>query len=586
MGAVTTPRGDQDKGTESLIEEVLQDVDRSLTKLRRRTRDVLELGREREELIAAIEGREVAPASTPVAQVVTESGTAIHGESKAFDLSDETPNFDPGEIAPLPTSEPTPPVMIEETLGQSAAPATDGGDIATEPAFDESTGEAAAAIAETLPQPAPVTDVATAEAPVAESHVVEAPVARAVAADDAPARDTTNEPQTSTTAWADEFAAHETVLDDAAPDPSPTAPASVSTNLDANRQAPEHTEPDSRSEVDTATPLTEVVVEYDVTESLATDPAVAELPGAMTEIAEYEIAEYEIAEYDSPGSGLGGLEPAASGHIEETVTVGAEDRSAEPDAPQISSEGDSPFAAEFEEHIEDLGGSLQASPFDLDAPPLPTSYRPRSLQGGADVAPEPGNVTGTDTDGAAEASPTGVAAAWDDFAGTQDSPASEVAEPPREAAAPSAGSRLRDLVAQAQEAERERSSVGALDFDLIEDEPALSRYDKNSAKLPTVGISPEELSSSVATLRSSLTSDKKSDKKSDRKSGPESADDRIEAQTENTGRKAAKAEAKAAKESAKVEAKRAKEAAKQAEEAAKVEAKAAKKASKRAKNRN
>lgn len=543
--------------TQKHIDEVVESLERSFTLLKRRTRDVLKLAYEHEELVAAIENREAKVAPAPVEP---DHGTAIHGESAAPDRPEATPTVtEPGDRHAIES--PTPPDILEpesttvSTPDEPIVPADTSPaahdafvDAPEDPALHDVTPDTADP-ASTLEQvgagePSDVepthaqTDVA--DPVVQEIGDTTEPSLPSKWGHRAPAPD---EASTSENTWADDTEADTTE--------ATSAPALPETDAVMWDEAPDAAEPVAATTEDAApTPAWETPdLEWSEDDAhVAPQEFPHPMPPIDAEVLEPPAAEFETAAVETTPD-LDAAWEQPGGDAERTDVADA-----------AHGFDDSPFAAEFEEHVEEVGGSLEPSPFDLDTPPQPASYRPRSLQGdrSSDAVAASSLLEQTGDPEPEDRSVEHVEAAWDDFAGegTSESPsdafdAHSDSEEPFEAPEPTpatSGSRLRDLVAQAQEAEKARSEQEKSDFDLINEDSTVSRYDKNSAKLPTVGISSEELSSSVASLRSSFTSDKKSGSSSrGDDSGPSRADKKAEKRAAKEAAKVAKAEAKRAR---------------------------------------
>lgn len=534
--------------TQRHVDEVLESLERASTLLKRRTRDVLKLAYEREELMAAIENRvaRVAPAT-----LEPDHGAAIHGESVAPAPNDVT------ATATAPSDhhdvEPTAEVVAPESkaIPEPAQPAGAGVPEATAPepiaaASDEPRGHESpppptsefAPDVHTSPGPG---GIATTEAGEAtDATVADPPVAGHTPAD------------TTESGFASKWGSPAPESYDVAPSEIASAPAEAPAQP-ASPTDDWHPEPEITGHSETPAEEASSKPSWEEPDLEWSDdgadvaPHTFPHPMPPVDASVLETADEYEAIADSSHDGA----DAGWGKYDDDLSVSTEDAASTGDF------DDSPFAAEFEEHVEEVGGSLESSPFDLDTPPQPASYRPRSLQGDRSTDA----MTASDLlDDPIEAEAgvhevENVEAAWDDFAGDKSpSPASDRhqiddrSHEPVERAEPApsgGGSRLRDLVAKAQEEERARTEQERSDFDLINEDPTVSRYDKNSAKLPTVGISSEELSSSVASLRSSFTSDKKSGSSSrDDDSRPTRADKKADKRAAKEAAKAAKAEAK------------------------------------------
>lgn len=533
--------------TNTHVDEVVESLERAFTLLKRRTRDVLKLAYEREELMAAIENREarVAPATLEPGH-----GTAIHGESAApaptdvvttatepeqhHDL-DESPDVIDAESI----SDRAEPAVAETTAPESiaAAPNDQMEQESSTPPTADVMPDAEASVEPAIPE---IDDAQAPDTPVAEQP----PVSEVVAdTDDSGFMSKWGTPAPEIHEEATVEALTETDWAESEDTPAPAA-----SERDEWAAGPDIADvADAAAEESSSLrPWEEPDLEWSDDDS---DVAPHAFPHPMPPV-DASVVETPSHDFDAIDDSPHAADDAGWETPEDEVSFSTE-------APETTGDfDDSPFAAEFEEHVEEVGGSLEASPFDLDTPPQPASYRPRSLQGdrSSDAMTASGLLEAGDEPDARSGEIENVEAAWDDFAGDQSSaPVPEPGldrdlsqEPPeRVEPAPSSGSRLRDLVAKAQEAERARTEQEQSDFDLINEDATVSRYDKNSAKLPTVGISSEELSSSVASLRSSFTSDKKSGSSSrNDDTGPSRADKRAEKRAAKEAAKAAKAEAK------------------------------------------
>lgn len=510
--------------TQQHVDDVVESLERAFTLLKRRTRDVLKLAQEREELMAAIENRASRVAPAPVE---ADGGTAVHGVSSAPETTDETSLPDRSEGEPTPFAPSVAEISDVSVASDVASPST----APTENPHSEPT--AADHRDEVSHEPRPPEPVSI------ENGVGDptAPPAEAAAigkwAQRAPVRDGHDE----------EYLTDAPELEEAEPAPAPATAAVASWDdtpqqLDDTHDAlAQHEEPAS------PTPAWETPdLEWsDDAPPVAPREFPHPMPPVDSAFVEPDDA-WETADATSPDVDAAEWDEAA--HETQEVPY---------DAPEPAPEqsDDSPFAAEFEEHVEEVGGSLESSPFDLDSPPEPTSYRPRSFQSERESdAVTASSLIDQGDETTDDRSVKHVEAAWDDFAGDRatgiteqrdDPTASNDTFAPSDPAPANTGSRLRDLVAQAREAEQVRSEQEKSDFDLINEDASVSRYDKNSAKLPTVGISSEELSSSVASLRSSFTSDKRRTSDGD---GESRSDKRADKRAAKEAAKAAKAEAK------------------------------------------